>query len=223
MVFLILETFLYQITKVLTSCDFYNIPKFWDVTSPRPKIPTTITPYSPETRPYLMEGIAPPEMHEVEVVCDFPDIFPEELHGMPPDRSVEFVIELAPVTSPTSRSPYRMAAEELTELEKQLDELLEKEFTRPSSSPWGCPVIFVKKRDTNVPRLVVDYRPLDASKYPTPRITDLFHQLAGATVFSKMDLRSGYHQIKIRREDIPKTIFTTRCGSYEYIPAEKLL
>ena len=113
-----------------------------------------------------------------------------------------------------------MPTEELTELKKQLDEMLEKEFIRPSSSPWGCPVIFVKKRDTTVPRLVVDYRPLNAvtikNKYPIPRITDLFDQLAGATVFSKMDLRSGYHQIKIRKEDIPKTAFTTRYGLYEY-------
>ena len=167
-----------------------------------------------------MEGITPPEMHEVEVVCDFPDVFPEELPGMPPDRSVEFVIELVPGTAPISKRPYRMPAEELTELKKQIDELMEKEFIRPSSSPWGCPVIFVKKRDTNVPRLVVDYRPLNAvtikNKYPIPRITDLFDQLAGATVFSKMDLRSGYHQIKIRKEDIPKTAFTTRYGLYEY-------
>ena len=100
----------------------------------------------------------PPEMHEIEVVCDFPDIFPEEMHGMPPDRSVEIVIELIPITVPTSRRPYRMPAEELAELEKQLDELLEKEFNRPSSSPWGCPVLLVKKRDTDA-----DDRPLDAS------------------------------------------------------------
>ena len=111
-----------------------------------------------------------------------------------------------------------MPAEELTELEKQLDELLEKEFNRPCSSPWGCPVLLVKKRDTDV-----DDRPFDASKYPTPRRADLFHQLAGATFFSKMDLRSGYHQIKIRREDIPMTILSTQYGSYEYTPAEKLL
>ena len=111
-----------------------------------------------------------------------------------------------------------MSAEELTELEKQLDELLEKEFTRPSSLPWGCPVLFVKKMDTDV-----DHRPLKANKYPTPRIADLFHQLAGATVFSKMDLWSGYHQIKIRREDVPMTSFATQYGSYEYIPAEKIL
>ena len=120
-----------------------------------------------------------------------------------------------------------MPAEELIELEKQLDELLEKEFSRPSISPWGCPVIFVKKKDSNAPRLVVDYRPLNAvtikNTYPIPRMTDLVDQLTGATVFSKMDLRSGYHQIKIRKEDIPKTAFTTRYGSYEYTPAEKLL
>src|SRR5680860_1632172 len=109
-----------------------------------------------------MEGITPPEMHEVGVVCDFPDVFPEELPGMPPDRSVEFVIELVPGTAPISKRPYRMPAEELTELKKQIDELMEKEFIRPSSSPWGCPVIFVKKRDSNVPCLVVDYRPLNA-------------------------------------------------------------
>ena len=110
-----------------------------------------------------------------------------------------------------------MPAEELTTLEKQLDELLEKEFTRPSSSPWGCPVLFVKKRDTDV-----DHHPLKANKYPTPRIADLFHQLAGTTVFSKMDLRSGYHQVKVRREDMPTTLFTTQYGSYGYTPAEKL-
>ena len=110
-----------------------------------------------------------------------------------------------------------MTAEELTELEKQLDELLEKEFTRPSSSPWGCPVLFVKKGDTDI-----DHRPLKANKYPTSRIADLFHQLSAATVFSKMGLRSGYHQIRIRREDITTTLLTTQYGSYEYTPAEKL-
>ena len=102
-----------------------------------------------------------------------------------------------------------------------------KEFARPSISPWGCPVIFVKKKDTNAPRLVVDYRPLKAviiqNTYPIPRIADLFDHLSGATVFSKMDLRSGYHQIKIRKEDIPKAAFNTRYGLYEYTPAEKLL
>ena len=130
--------------------------------SPYSKIPTATAPFSPEISLYFMEGVNPPEMHEIGVVCDFPDVFPEELPGMPPDRSVEFVIELVPGTAPISKRPYLMPTEELTELKKQLDELLEKEFIRPSISPWGCPVIFVKKRDTNVPRLVVDYRPLNA-------------------------------------------------------------
>ncbi|KAK1647388.1 hypothetical protein QYE76_065193 [Lolium multiflorum] len=152
--------------------------------------------------------------------CSNSDVFPEELPGMPPDRSVDFVIELVPGTAPVSRRPYRMPPEELVELKKQLEELEEKNFIQPSTSSWGCPALFVKKRDTNIPRLVVDYRPLNAvtikNKYPLPIINDLFDQLSGATVFSKMDLRSGYHQIKIRKEDIPKTTFTTRYGLYEY-------
>jgi hypothetical protein len=133
---------------------------------------------------------------------------------------VEFVIELVPGTAPISKRPYRMPPEELVELKKQIEELENKGFIQHNTSSWGCPRLFVKKRDTNVPRLVVDYRPLNGAtiknKYPLPRIIDLFNQLSGATVFSKMDLRSGYHQIKIRAEDIPKTAFTTRYGLYEY-------
>ena len=167
--------------------------------------------------PISMEGL---EIHEVPVVCDFPDVFPEELPGMPPDRNIEFVIELVPGTAPISKTPYRMPREELVELKRQLEELEEKNFIQPSTSSWGCPTLFVKKRDTNVPRLVVDYRPLNVvtikNKYPLLLINDLFDQLAGATIFSKMDLRLGYHQIKIRKEDIPKTAFTTRYGLYEY-------
>jgi len=167
-----------------------------------------------------LEASPSPEVQDVQVVRDFPDVFPEELPGMPPDRSVEFVIELVPGTAPVSKRPYSMPREELVELKKQLEELEAQGFIQPSSSPWGCPALFVKKRDTNIPRLVVDYRPLNAvtikNRYPLPRINDLFDQLTGATVFSKMDLRSGYHQIKIRSEDIPKTAFTTRYGLYEY-------
>ena len=113
-----------------------------------------------------------------------------------------------------------MHKEELVEVKAQIDDLIAKGFIRPSSSSWGCPVIFVNKRDTKIPRLVVDYHPLNAvtikNKYPIPRINDLFDQLVGATVFSKLDLRSGYHQIQIRKEDIPKTAFITRYGLYEY-------
>lgn len=113
-----------------------------------------------------------------------------------------------------------MPPAELAELKTQLQDLLDKGFIRPSTSPWGCPVIFVKKKDHTL-RMCVDYRPLNAitikNKYPLPRIDVLFDQLAGAEVFSKIDLRSGYHQIKIRPCDVPKTAFSTRYGLYEYL------
>ena len=112
-----------------------------------------------------------------------------------------------------------MPSSELVELKKQLDEMLQKGYIRPSSSPWGAPAIFVGKKDGSL-RMCVDYRALNdvtiKNKYPLPRIDDLFDQLSGAQVFSKIDLRTGYHQLKIRNEDIPKTSFTTRYGLYEY-------
>ncbi|WVZ89867.1 hypothetical protein U9M48_036218, partial [Paspalum notatum var. saurae] len=145
----------------------------------------------------------------------------EELPGLPPDRDVEFAIELVPSTAPISRRPYRMAPDELKELKVHLQEQLDKGFIRPSSSPWGCPALFVEKRDQGGKRLCVDYRPLNAvtvkNKYPLPHIDILFDQLARAKVFSKIDLRSGYYQIKIREEDTPKTAFSTRYGLYEYL------
>jgi hypothetical protein len=154
------------------------------------------------------------------VVCEYPDVFPDKLLGMPPDRDIEFAIELQPGTVPISKRPYRMPPVELAELKKQLQELLDKGFIRPSNSPWGCPALFVKKKDESI-RLCVDYRPLNAvtikNKYPLPRIDVLFDQLVGAKVFSKIDLRFGYHQNKIRASDIPKTAFSTRYGLYEYL------
>jgi hypothetical protein len=159
-------------------------------------------------------------LDEIPVVCEYPNVFPDELAGMPPDRDVEFVIELQPGTAPISKRPYRMPPKELAELKNQLQELLDKGYIRSSSSPWGCPALFVKKKDGSL-RLCVDYRPLNAvtikNKYPLPRIDVLFDQLAGAKVFSKIDLRSGYHQIKIRPCDIPKTAFSTRYGLYEFL------
>jgi hypothetical protein len=111
------------------------------------------------------------------MVCEFPDVFPNDLPGLPPDRDVEFKIELIPGTTPISRRPYRMPPNELAELENQLGELLQKGLIRPSSSPWGCPAIFVKKKDQSL-RMCVDYRPLNAvtikNKYPLPRIDILF-------------------------------------------------
>jgi hypothetical protein len=159
-------------------------------------------------------------VERIPVVCEYPDVFPDELPRMPPDRDIEFAIELQPRTAPISKRPYRMPPAELAELKKQLQELLYKGFIRPSNSPWGCPTLFVKKKDASL-RLCVDYRPLNAvtikNKYPLPRIDVLFDQLVGAKVFSKIDLRSGYHQIKIRASDIPKTAFSTRYGLYEYL------
>jgi hypothetical protein len=170
------------------------------------------------------------EIENIPVVYEFPDVFPDDLPSLPLNRDVEFVIELNPGTAPISRRAYRMPPKELAELKTQLQELLDKGFIQPSSSLWGCPAIFVKKKDKTL-RLCVDYRPLDEviikNKYPLPRIDLLFDQLVGAKVFSKIDLRSSYHQIKIRPEDIPKTAFTTRyvlwsyqCTSSFHIPHE---
>jgi hypothetical protein len=159
-------------------------------------------------------------LKKIPVVCKYADVFPYELPGMPPDRDIEFAIELQPGTAPISKRPYRMPPAELVELKKQLQELLEKCFICPSTSPWGCPTLFVKKKDESL-RLCIDYRPLNAvtirNKYPLPRIDVLFDQLVRAKVFSRIDLRSGYHQIKIRASDIPKTAFSTRYGLYEFL------
>jgi hypothetical protein len=156
---------------------------------------------------------------EVPVVNEFSDVFPQELPSMPPDRDIMFVIESKPGTTPIYKTPYRMATPELAELKEHIKELLEKGFIRPSTSPWGGPVIFVLKKD-DTQRLCMDYRALNEvtvkNKYSLPRIDDLFNQLRGASVFSKTDLQLGYHQRKIREYDIPKTAFMSRYGLYEY-------
>ncbi|WVZ51513.1 LOW QUALITY PROTEIN: hypothetical protein U9M48_002657 [Paspalum notatum var. saurae] len=161
------------------------------------------------------------EIKKILVVRDFPDVFSEKLPGLPPDRDVEFRIELIPGTAPISKRLYWMAPDELKELKTQLQEQLDKGFIHPSSSPWGCPALIVEKKDQGGKRLCPDYRPLNAvtvkNKYIVPHIDILFDQLAGARVFSKIDLRSGYYQIKIREEDVPKTAFSTRYGLYEYL------
>ncbi|KAD3642141.1 hypothetical protein E3N88_31365 [Mikania micrantha] len=132
------------------------------------------------------------------VVCEFPDVFPEKLPGVPPDREVEFTIDLIPGAEPISKAPYRMAPMELKELKEQLEELLDLGFIRPSVSPWGAPITI-------------------GNRYPLPRIDDLFDQLQGAKCFSKIDLRSGYHQLKIKDSDISKSAFRTRYGHYEFV------
>ncbi|KAL2249898.1 UNVERIFIED_CONTAM: Transposon Tf2-12 polyprotein [Sesamum indicum] len=161
-----------------------------------------------------------PTLEEIPVVRDFPEVFPDDLPGLPPHREVDFAIETLPGVAPISIAPYRMAPVELHELKKQIEELLGKGFIRPSTSPWGAPVLFVKKKDGSM-RLCVDYRQLNRvtvkNKYPLPRIDDLLDQLKGATIFSKIDLRSGYWQLRIAENDIPKTTFRTRYGHYEFL------
>ncbi|GJX70174.1 putative reverse transcriptase domain-containing protein [Tanacetum coccineum] len=148
----------------------------------------------------------------------FPEVFPEELPGLPPTRQVEFQIDLMPGVVPVARAPYQLAPSKMKELSGQLQELSDKGFIRPSSSPWGAPVLFVKKKDGSF-RMCIDYQKLNKltvkNRYPLPKIDYLFDQLQGSSVYSKIDLGSGYHQLRVREEDIPKTTFKTRYGHYE--------
>ncbi|GJS43746.1 putative reverse transcriptase domain-containing protein [Tanacetum coccineum] len=150
------------------------------------------------------------QLKEVPIVQDFPEVFPEDLPGIPPTRQVEFQIDLIPGAAPVARAPYRLAPSEMKELSDQLKELSDKGFIRPSSSPWGAPVLFVKKKDGSF-RMCIDYRELNKltvkNRYPLPRIDGLFDQLQGSSINSKIDLRSDYHQLRVREEDIPKTAF----------------
>ncbi|GJZ38152.1 putative reverse transcriptase domain-containing protein [Tanacetum coccineum] len=150
---------------------------------------------------------------------NFPKIFPEELSGLPPTRQVEFQIDLMPGAAPIARAPYRLAPSEMKELSEQLQELSDKGFIKPSSSPWGALVLFFKKKYRSF-RMCIDYRELNKltlkNRYPLPRIDDLFDQLQGSSVYSKIDLRSGYHQLRVCEEDISKMAFRTRYGYYEF-------
>ena len=160
-----------------------------------------------------------PDLDLPRVVCEYADVFLDELPGLPPHRDVDFGIELHPGTSPISMTPHRMAPVELQELRVQLQELLDKGFIRPITSPWGVLVLFAKKKDKTL-RLCIDYRQLNRvtikNRYPLPRIDDLFDQLRGARVYSKIDLCTGYHQLRVRDIDIPKTAFRMRYGHFEF-------
>ncbi|GJQ93295.1 putative reverse transcriptase domain-containing protein [Tanacetum coccineum] len=164
-----------------------------------------------------------PNIENLSVVREFADVFPDELPGLPPAREIEFGIELIPGAEPISKAPYRMAPVELKELKEQLQEMLENDVI-DRVSPWGAPVLFVKKKDGSM-RLCIDYRELNRitirNRYPLPRIDDLFDQLQGAKYFSKIDLRSGYHQLRVREQDISKTgkrnAFCTVMCHYEFL------
>jgi hypothetical protein len=137
-----------------------------------------------------------------------------------PRRDVEISIDLLPITSSIAQSPYRMTPAELVELKIQLQELLDKGFICPSNSPWGALIFFVKKKDQTL-RICINYRQLNKvtmkNKYLLPRIDDLFDQLERVRVFFKIDLRSGYYQLLIKEQDMPKTTFRTRYGHYEFL------
>nr|GFA59616.1 retrovirus-related Pol polyprotein from transposon 17.6 [Tanacetum cinerariifolium] len=141
------------------------------------------------------------------------DVFPEDLPGLPPVCQVEFQIDLIPGATLVARTPYRLAPSEMQELSDQLQELADRGFIRPSTSPWGAPVLFVKKKDGSF-RMCIDYQDLNKltikNHYPLPRIDNLFDQLRGLSIYSKIDLKSGYHQLRVRDEDIPNTAFRTR-------------
>nr|GEU50140.1 putative reverse transcriptase domain-containing protein [Tanacetum cinerariifolium] len=149
----------------------------------------------------------------------FPKVFPEDLPGLPPARPIEFQIDLIPGAAPVAQALYRLAPSEMKELSEQLQELFDKGFIRPSSSHWGAPVLFVKKKDGSF-RMCIDYRELNKltvkNRYPLLWINDLFDQLQGSIVYSKIDLRSSYHQLRVREQDVPKTAFKTQYGHYEF-------
>ncbi|KAK2449583.1 hypothetical protein QL285_008768 [Trifolium repens] len=169
---------------------------------------------------FTVSPVSSISLTDIPIVNEYTDVFPEDVMSLPPEREIEFSIDLIPGSQPISVAPYRMSPLELRELKTQLEELLQKHFIRPSVSPWGAPVLLVKKKDGTM-RLCIDYRQLNKvtikNKYPLPRIDDLLDQLRGATVFSKIDLRSGYHQIRIKSSDVSKTAFRTRYGHYEFL------
>ncbi|GJR13388.1 putative reverse transcriptase domain-containing protein [Tanacetum coccineum] len=175
----------------------------------------------PDEKARLLMSAKPSDkkQKEIVVVRDFPEVFSDDLSGLLPIREIEFRIELTPGATPVTKSPYRLAPSELEELSGQLKELQDKGFIRPSSSPWEASMLFVKKKDGSF-RMCIDYRELNKltvkNRYPLPRIDDLFDQLQGSQFFSKIDLRSGYHQLRVHEDDIPKTAFRTRYGHFEF-------
>jgi len=159
-------------------------------------------------------------LENILVIQEFSYVFLEEILGLPPKKDIDFTIELMPRAGPVFRAPYRMSTPELTELKMQLQELLDKSYIWPSVSPCGAPVLFVKKKDGTL-CMCIDYHQLNKltikNKYPLPRIDELFDQVKGATIFSKIDLPFGYHQMRIKEEVIAKTTFRMRYGHYKIV------
>jgi hypothetical protein len=160
------------------------------------------------------------DLQDIPVVREYPNVFSIDYSGLRPQREVEFGIECVPDTNPISKKPYRMTPLKLKELKEQLQELLDKGFICPSLSPWGASVLFMEKKDGSM-HMCIDYCELNKvkikNKYPLLRIDDLLDQLQGAHVFSKINLHSGYHQVRVKEEDIPKIAFRTCYGHYEFL------
>ncbi|GKD28871.1 putative reverse transcriptase domain-containing protein, partial [Tanacetum coccineum] len=189
----------------------YNVNVNADEASRDPNVATALGVHGERAlrldKTLMNANVGEPKMNEILVVREFSDVFPEDLSGLPPQRQVEFRIELVAGVTPVAKSPYRLAPSEMQELSGQLQELQDKGFIRPSHSPWGAPVLFVKKKDGSF-RMCIDYRELNKltvkNRYPLPRIDDLFDQLQGSRYFSKIDLRSGYHQLRVHEEESQK-------------------
>jgi hypothetical protein len=160
------------------------------------------------------------DLQDIPMVREYPDVLLTNYFELPSQREVEFGIECMLDTNPISKAPYRMVLSELKEPKEHIQELLDKVFIQPNSSPWGVLVLFVKKKDGSM-RMCIDYRELNKvmmnNRYPLPRIDDLLDQLQGACMFSKIDLHLGYYQVRVKEEDIPKTAFWTCYGHYEFL------
>jgi hypothetical protein len=161
-----------------------------------------------------------PSLEDHPILSEYKYVSLEEVPDLPPRRDFEFSIEFVPGAVPISRTPYRMSIPELVEIKLQLKEMWYNRYIQPSVSPWGSLALFVKKNDGTL-ILCIDYRQLNnmtiKNKYPLPRIDDLFYQLRGVTIFSKIDLRSRYHQARIKYEYIHNKTFRTRYGHYEFV------
>jgi hypothetical protein len=160
------------------------------------------------------------DLQDIPMVREYPDVLLTDYFELPSQREVEFGIECMPDTNPISKAPYRMVPSELKEPKEHIQELLDKGFIHPNSSPWGVSVLFVKKKDGSM-RMFIDYRELNKvtmkNRYPLPRIDDLLDQLQGACIFSKIDLRLGYYQVRVKKDDIPKMALRTRYRYYEFL------
>ena len=163
-----------------------------------------------------------PDQLSANILHDYCDVFPEDLpKDLPPKRFIEHKIKLEPGSTPTFRNHHRLSPQDMDELKIHLKDLLDHGFIRESHSPYGAPILFAKKAGDTKRRLCIDYRDLNRitikDRYPLPRVDELIDRLFGAKYFTKLDLRSGYHQVRVAEEDIQKTAFNTRYGQFEYL------